>query len=283
MATVNRRSFLKGSLTAAASQAVLSPAQAANIVDTHVYLSQWPTRRMRGDQVPELVDLLSQQGVAQAWAGSFEALLYKDIAAVNSRLAEQCHGQKLLVPFGAINPKLPDWQEDLRRCHEDFRMPGVRVHPSYHSYTLDDPVFVRLLHLAGERGMIVQIAAWMEDQRCADPLLRVPDVDLGPLPAALEEVRGAKVEVLNNSIGADPSLARFKTFDHVFFDFARMDGLMELRNMVAAVGLERIVFGSYSPMFYFESAGLKVQEAGLDAAQNEAILGRNARRLLGAA
>jgi predicted TIM-barrel fold metal-dependent hydrolase len=236
---------------------------------------------MAGDETAELIELLREQGVTQAWAGSFDALLHKDIAAVNSRLADQCRGNKMLAPFGAINPMLPDWEEDLRRCHEEFKMRGIRLHPNYHGYALDHPNFVRLLRLARERGLIVQIVVWMEDQRCADPLLRVADVDLALLPAALEAVREVKVMVLNGSLGTEPPVTLLKTFDNVSVDFARMDGLAELGNMVHVMGLERVVFGSYSPMFYLESAELKVREAGLVAGQTAAILSGNARSLFG--
>ena len=132
------------------------------IIDTNAYLSRWPFRRLAGDEtIGDFVARLRKHGVGQAWVGSFDAPLHRDIGGVNARLAADCkqHGAGLLVPFGAVNPKLPDWQEDLRRCREQYRMSGIRLHPDYHGYTLADPAFGELLRLAAQAGMVVQLAA----------------------------------------------------------------------------------------------------------------------------
>ncbi len=290
MTGINRRGFLTGSIISSAVSGQ-SPGASANapsrggIIDTHVYVSGWPARRIPGDGTPDLVTMLRTKRVTQAWAGSFDALLHKDVSVVNARLAAECklYGPNYLLPFGAINPMLPDWEEDLRRCHEEFKMPGVRLHPNYHNYTLQDPSFVRVMQLAAERGLLVQIVIWMEDERCQVPLLRVPPVDVSPLPAILERIPGVKAQVLNafSSIGrAQEPIPQFRSSTRVAFDFARLDGLMDLRNLTAAVGLERVVFGSHSPLFYFESAELKVLEAALSDEQSTAVFRGNAHRLL---
>ena len=232
------------------------------MIDTNVYLSRWPFRRLRGDETPELVAMLRRAGVTQAWAGSFDALLHKDVAGSNARLAEECrrHGDGLLVPFGTVNPSLPDWEEDLRRCHEVHRMPGIRLHPNYHGYAIGDLVFEQILAYAQEWKLVVQIACRMEDVRTQHPLLRVPDVDLAPL--ANIKAPGLRLMLLNVS----------KPPAGTAFDIAMIERLGGLAN----VGTAHACFGSYAPFFIHEAARLKLRESAVDAS----ILDANAAKLL---
>ena len=249
----NRRTFLSSLPAAASSAFALSGAPGAagrRIIDTNVYMGDWPGRQLAPGRTTELVASLRRQGVVEAWTGSFDALLHKDIAGVNARLAAECnqYGRDLLLPFGAVNPVLPDWQEDLRRCHEEFGMRGIRLHPNYQGYSLDHPEFARLLAMATERGLVVQVAAWMEDERTQHPLLRVPMVDLVRLAPAVARVPGAKVVVLNGFISvrlAQRALPGLKKFDQVLFDLAMQEQLAGLKVLIDAVGLDRVVFGSY--------------------------------------
>ena len=279
------------------------------IVDTNVYLSRWPFRRLRGDNPGQLVFMLRKQGVTQAWAGSFDGILHMDIAGVNSRLAADCrkHGKGFLVPFGTVNPKLPGWKEDLRRCHEDHDMPGIRLHPNYHGYDLKDPVFAELLNVAGVRGLVVQVAWCMEDQRTQHSLLRVPNVDLAPLLELVRHVPKLRLVILNwrtvlqgdvrtspdfvfqreapacpGSPKWEPNLARrLADLGEVYFDIAMLEGPGGVERLRRAVTGQRVVFGSYSPFYYFESAMLKVSEAVLTKDERQAVLEGNPQRLLG--
>jgi hypothetical protein len=255
------------------------------MIDTNVSLFQWPFRRLEGDDPASLVANLRKKGVTQAWAGSFEGLLHRDVAAVNSRLAEACrrYGANFLVPFGVINPRQPGWQEDLRRCAEVHRMPGIRLHPNYHGYTLDDPVVAELLDGAAGRNLIVQIALAMEDERTQYNLMRIPPVDAAPLPALALRLPSLRVELINagyqgaHTTGHTSDLAKAAS---IYFDIARVEGVGGVARLVEQTSPSRVVFGSGYPFFYFESALLKVWEAALPDDQAAAVLEENARRLL---
>jgi len=254
------------------------------IIDTNVYLSHWPLRHLEGDEPADLVAKLRKRNVVQAWAGSFDGMLHRDIASVNVRLAQACraYGQGILVPFGSINPKLPDWQEDVRRCQEEHEMPGIRLHPNYHGYNVDDPVFAALLKLAAARRLIVQLALCMEDARAQPPLLRVSPVDVTALADVVKSTPGLRLELLNctSNISKEQYRAAFSAGD-VYAEISMVEGIASIGRLVQEIPLPRVLFGSYYPFFYFESALLKMQESGLDEASKKAICEDNARRLMG--
>ncbi|MGH9470279.1 MAG: amidohydrolase family protein [Terriglobia bacterium] len=257
------------------------------MIDTNVDLFQWPFRRLIGDNPAELVSRLRYKGLTQAWAGSYEALLCRDIAGVNARLAAACreHGENFLVPFGCVNPKLPDWEEDIRRCHEIHHMAGIRLYPNYHGYTLAEPEFASLLSMAADRHLLVQIALSMEDPRTQFPLMRVPPVDPTPLADLGTRHPNLRLVLLNAGYwGGErtPNIRKIARSDNVYFDFAMQEGVGGVARLIGETSLSRVVFGSHYPFFYFESALLKVQEAGLSKEQTYAICEGNARSLLAA-
>ncbi|MGE3316283.1 MAG: amidohydrolase family protein [Planctomycetaceae bacterium] len=252
------------------------------ITDVNVHLSRWPFRRLPEDSTPRLAERLRRNGVTQAWAGSFDALLHRDIATVNSRLTEECRGSGgLLLPFGTVNPILPDWKEDLRRCVEVHRMPGIRLYPNYHGYTLGDGIAAELLSLADERSLIVQIVAKMEDERTQHPLVRVPAVNLKSLVALVKSRPKLRVVVLNGLMPLQSQLVgELAAAGNVSFDIATLEGVGGITNLLKAAPLERILFGSHAPFFVWESAQLKLKESELGAHQSDAITHENAKRLL---
>jgi uncharacterized protein len=291
---ISRRAFL-GATTAAVALGLPSGAASAGpdfratragLVDVNVSLFRWPMRRLPCDETSALVTRLRRHGVTQAWAGSFGGLLHKDLNGVNERLANECrrHGRGLLRPFGSVNPKAPDWEEELRHCAEIHHMPGIRLHPNYHRYKLDDPDFVRLLRQATDRRLLVQLAVIMEDERTTHPRLRLDPVDLAPLAEVMRQTPGLRLVLLNAlRTMRGESLRKLLSAGEVYVESAMLEGVGGLARLLGDVPLERVLFGSHSPFYYFESAWLKLQESPLTEEQLKGIREKNAGRLLTAA
>src|SRR4051794_11531042 len=139
----------------------------APLIDTSVTLGQWPMRRVPCDDLDKLAEKLRTQNVIEAWTGHYDGLFHTNLTEVNNRLTLACtsgvplaspvpspsyptlqpsdKAQPKLVPFGEINPTVPNWETELDRCTYIHHMPGVRLHPNYHNYKLDHPNFAAFL------------------------------------------------------------------------------------------------------------------------------------------
>ena len=308
MKPIDRRKFLKNSLLSAAAVSlpgnrplaahaadrntkVVRSSKAPGIIDTNVNLFNWPFRALKYRDTRALVAKLKKHRVIQAWAGSFEALLSKDMIGVNARLADEClkHGPGFLIPFGSVNLAWPDWQEDVRRCHEVHKMPGIRIYPGYQPFDLDHPGMESLVKMTSERGLILQVVFGMEDPRVHHPIITVGPVTFGPLLRAVKGTPNATVELLHfPGLSQGQNLSEFMKETNMFMDISRLEGNGAVGRMIgsitglpsASVPIDRIVFGSHAPYFPLETAILKLIESPLGVQQLQAIMQGNARRLL---
>ena len=268
---MNRRKFLVQS-SALLAVSTFHAAEAVSLIDCHVYVGPHPFRQLEDEQS------FLKQPVTEAWAGAFEGLLRRDVAEVNRQLALRCKTNTSLRPCGTINLALPDWQDDVKRCVEVHGMRVLRLHPNYHGYTLEAPAYRELLALAVKHHVLMQIVAQMEDERTQHPQVRVEPVDLQPLSAIMKEMKEAHVMVLNAN--AAMVLKHLQDCPNVWLDFAMIEGVGGVENLLKTWPQDRLVFGSFAPVFYWDSARLKMQESELNESQMQDIRWRNASTLL---
>lgn len=292
---LSRRDLLATAATASAVSSLLSPPARSHppqaeappatassprrtIVDTNVSLFQWPFRRLPLDNAAALVKKLRALGIVQAWAGSFEAMLHRDLAGVNQRVVETCEQYPELLPIGSINPELPDWKRDLDRCINDYRTLGIRLYPNYHGYTLRDLRFTELLERATTAKRFVQITVTMEDTRTQHPLVCVEDVDLAPLAQQMQSVPGAQVQLLG-ARPRSPLLASLAKIPGISFDTSRVDGTDGIAHWLQTISADRLMFGTHAPFLIPEASLIRVYESNLDEAGLCGLLSENAIRL----
>jgi hypothetical protein len=128
--------------------------------------------------------------------------------------------------------------------------------------------------------MLVQISVIMEDERTLHPLVNVPPTSTAPLVDMLKQFPNTRLQLLNafrtlKETATDP-LASLG----VGFEIAMLEGTGGMDKLLKQLPLSNLCFGSYSPVFYLESAKLKLQESELDRVQAKAICSDNALQLL---
>jgi len=120
----------------------------------------------------------------------------------------------------------------------------------------------------------------MEDERTQHPLMRVPPVDLSPLADLVKAKPKPRLVVLNCYPQLKFELQALAQAGEVYFDLSMVEGVGGVARLAERVSLERVLFGSHYPLFYFESALLKVQESSLSDVQQKKIFEENPRNLL---
>src|SRR5207247_8724128 len=177
----------------------VSSSHRPGVSGTNVNLFRRPFRALKYCATKALVAKLKKHRVIEAWAGSFEALVSKDMSGVNARLAAECleHGPGFLIPFGSVNLAWPDWQEDVRRCHEVHKMPGIRIYPGYQPFDLDHPGMASLVRMIADSGLVLQVVFGMEDPRVHHHIINVDLVTFGLLLKAVNSTPNAHVEFVH--------------------------------------------------------------------------------------
>ncbi len=274
---MKRRDLLKGTLAAGsmAALAVRGEEDFPGILDTNVNLFRWPFRRLPLDETEKLVAKLRSLGITKALAGSYEGVFQRDLTSANTRLVEECARFPELVPVVSINPSKRGWEHDL-----DVAKTAIRLHPGYHGYGLDHPGFADLLIAAAKRGLLVQLAVALEDPRTQPELMRVPEVDLSPLPAAMAKTPEAKVQLLNWK-GRGTLTNTLRELPNLSVDTALADGTDAVATLVKTFGAERISFGTHAPFLIPEAALVRVHEADLAEGDLRAVIRKSADHWLG--
>ena len=244
------------------------------IIDTNTHLGHWPFRKLAHSDADSFLRLMDGFGIAQAWVGAFEGVFYRDCGQANRDLLDEIAGHEdRLMPWAAINPSFPGWEDDLAEAAEAGMM-GVRLYPNYHGYTLEDPCCFDLLAALSERGLPVAIYHKLVDERLHHWRCLVPptELTLAPLVERFPKLPIICCGVSLLGLGQLPA--------GVYVETSRIEGTAGIATLTDAIGADSVLFGSHAPYFYLEAGLLKMVESGLSEAQQQAIFHGNAQRIM---
>ena len=184
-----------------------------------------------------------------------------------------------IIPFGSVYPKAEDAVDELERMAA-LGLRGVKLHPEYQGFDVDDPRLVPLYRKIGQLGMAVvfhagQDMAYLPPCRCEPRMLQ----------RAMEHLAGAQVVAAHwgGLLMGDDALKDLAPAPNLYLDTSYSHGrvlMPVVRALIEAHGPERILFGSDTPWSNIADEALLIRTLSLPGDWNEAIFHRNARRLL---
>lgn len=255
------------------------------IIDIHAYLGHFAFRRLRHNTATSLLALMDARSIDKAVVSSASAITYRNAQSGNEELAEEVRSHRdRLIPCAVINPSYAGWRDDLKTCHEELGMIGLRLYPRWHNYRLPDPPSLELIDAATERGMSVSLPIRVEDPRQRSWLVDVPDIPLEEIAALVKSRPKARFVLLNGLQYSSSPLGRKDGGlpENYVVEISRMDSVLvdEIGTLIANLGADRVVFGTGMPFNQPESSLLKLEVLEASKADKEMIAWRNAERWL---
>ena len=251
------------------------------IIDVNAYLGHFVFRRLRYNTAPSLLALMDSKHIDKAVVSSAGAITYRNTQAGNEELAQEIRGHRdRLIPFAVINPFYAGWQDDLRICHEEFGMTGLRLYPNWHNYQLSSPYCKELVDAATERGMVISIPIRVEDNRQRSWLLNVPDLPLEEIVEFVKTHPKAHFILLNGIGYTRCPLGRKNNGlpSNYAIGLSRLSATLtnELGQLVTNLGAERVMFGTGMPFNYPDPALVKLEVLDASEVDKEKIRSQNA-------
>ena len=199
-----------------------------------------------------------------------------------------------ILPFGGMHPDYPHVRQELRRL-KSAGVKGIKLHPAYQRTDLDDPKNLRILYEASDLGLIVLTHAGVDisingyDYASVEHVLHVLK-EVAPQKLVLAHMGG-----WGNWAQVESDLAGAPVWLDTAFTYGQMDPYPGMepsphKNTVLAPadflrlcrkhGTSRILFGTDSPGQDQGDYVERLRAIGLTAAEQEAVLGKNAAKLL---
>ena len=181
--------------------------------------------------------------------------------------------------FGGIHPETDDYKRDIDLI-TTLHLPGIKLHPEYQGFELDDPKMMRIYDYAISRGLMLMFHAG-KDPAFPPPVHSSPakfakirrELGGGTIIAAHLGGLGQWAEVEEQLAGEDVYLDTSMGFKYYSKE--------QFLKVVELHGADKILFGSDSPWSRADEEIVSLKNMPISDQEKEKILHLNAEKLLG--
>lgn len=184
-----------------------------------------------------------------------------------------------LVAFGSVYPTAPDALDELERI-ADMGLRGVKLHPDYQGFEVDDEKLIPLYQKISSLGLLTVFHAGV-DYGFAPPYGATPDKMKRALRHFDSPVVAAHFGGVDSYAGVLDTLAG--TAEHLYLDTSFGYGMMPkyyAMKIIEKHGVAKMLFGTDSPWHTAEMERRLLSSLSLTEAELDQIYSGNAKRLL---
>ena len=205
------------------------------------------------------------------------ATVPEQVRPINDSIARECRKRACsLIGFGTLHPDLPDLNGEIDYM-VSLGLKGIKLHPDFQEFTVDDPKLDRLYEAAEGRLPILFHAgdrrfSYSNPHRIANVARRHPALQIIAAHfGGFSEWEEASETLYGLPISFDTSSSLFRLSPEKAVD------------MIRTAGVEKFMFGSDYPMWDHTGELKRFLALPLTETERKAILHDNAARLLGLA
>lgn len=256
-------------------------------IHTHIYPATLARRAMEVagrehdayEKLPVKENLLERMQEEQVALSAVLHVVTKPATQTDVNRFARESSRSNLIPFGGLHPDCEHVLEELEKL-KDMKMAGVKFHPPFQKMNLEDEKYAEMWKRINHLGFPVLI-------HCGQARIPRP-FDLYP-SGVLKFIRYIPdVPVILAHMGGrskDPREEEilFKMPENVFIDTAmsaEMQEMADFERIAAAMGPERVVFGSDFPYGTQKAAISYIRRSSFSENEKEKMLGGNAERIL---
>jgi predicted TIM-barrel fold metal-dependent hydrolase len=243
-------------------------------VDAHAHVGPWYNFFTPEPTADSMVRVMDRCGVGLAVVSATRAIS-GEAEAGNAEVAEMIRRHPgRFAGYAVFNPHVPHSLANVEAALAEPGFVGIKIHPDVQAYAVDGPLYAPVFELAARRGVPILTHTFV-DSAFSDPLMF--DAIAARWPSVVIMLGHAGVTGEGHRRALAVAAKRPNLYLELCGSFTT--GLW-VRRMVAALGAERVLYGSDFPFIELRYGLGRVVFAGLAEEDLALVLGGNARRVL---
>ena len=246
------------------------------LIDTNVSLGEWPFGTVGITSARTLKKHLNTSGIGTALVSHLATIFNPEPDHGNQRLFKALRNEPNLVPVPVINPSLADWRDLLDQYRASQAIKAVKVYPNFHRFRLASPTMDRLVDYTRKHQIRLMINIRMADERHQYFGLKIDGVTLKGLVDFSQ--RHDDLRFLCLGLYRPEILELADQCGNFLTDFSFADWQFMLEEVLGKLSVDRVLFGSHSPIMITQSIADQLTFSPLTQARIRRIGHDNAKK-----